>query len=184
MIACILLGCSSHCAKSVRARVLLSMVSHWTVTRSLLLCFNWRLVSDVRGRPHCTPPAGHDIAGPGIHLDLPKTLASGKAGFWTLKQRCGAWLPPDWETGRCWKVGWLRCNGRTRTVSLRSIRGLLWSGSQMMSLLHLPCRWLSQQQVTVRPRYIIAFRANATVWVGLHERAMYLIRFSPVTNET
>ena len=31
----------------------------------------WRLVSDIRRGPRCTARAGHDIAGPGLHMDLP-----------------------------------------------------------------------------------------------------------------
>ena len=43
----------------------------------------WRLVSDIlrRGGPRSTPPAGHDIAGPGLHLDLPNAHISLMAMF-------------------------------------------------------------------------------------------------------
>ena len=42
----------------------------------------WRLVSDIlRGPPRRTPPAGHDIAGPGLHLDLPNAHISLTAMF-------------------------------------------------------------------------------------------------------
>ena len=41
----------------------------------------WRLVSDIRRGPRSTPPAGHDIAGQGLHLDLPNAHVSLTALF-------------------------------------------------------------------------------------------------------
>ena len=41
----------------------------------------WRLVSDVRRGSRRSSPARHDIAGPGLHLDLPKAHVSSTAGF-------------------------------------------------------------------------------------------------------
>ena len=41
----------------------------------------WRLVSDVRRGSRRSSPARHDIAGPGLHLDLPKAHVRNTAGF-------------------------------------------------------------------------------------------------------
>ena len=35
------------------------------------MCVTWWLVSDILWRARRSPPAGHDIAGPGLHMDLP-----------------------------------------------------------------------------------------------------------------
>ena len=41
----------------------------------------WRLVSDVRRGSRRSSPAGHDIAGPGLHLDLPNAHVRSTAVF-------------------------------------------------------------------------------------------------------
>ena len=41
----------------------------------------WRLVSDVRRGSRRSTPARHDIAGPGLHLDLPNAHISLTAMF-------------------------------------------------------------------------------------------------------
>ena len=41
----------------------------------------WRLVSDFLRGSRRASPAGHDIAGPGLHLDLQKAHVCSMAGF-------------------------------------------------------------------------------------------------------
>ncbi len=102
----------------------------------------WRLVSDVRCRPRRAPPTCHDIAGLGLHLDLLKALASGKAGFWRGD------VAPDCHPIEKKTAAGQWCSAHTRSWSLHSIQVHLWQG-QELSLLHLPCQWIPQQQVTV-----------------------------------
>ena len=77
----------------------------------LCVTVTWWLVSDIRWRARCSPPAGHDIAGPGLHMDLPIAQVRSTAVF-----RCGNVAPvrsPIEEqaaAGQWPGPGRLRCN--------------------------------------------------------------------------
>ncbi len=45
------------------------------------LCVTWWLVSDIRWRARSSPLTGHDIAGPGLHVDLLIAQVRRKAVF-------------------------------------------------------------------------------------------------------
>jgi hypothetical protein len=70
-----------HCTASVNTLVLPFSLT-WSIYMcvfSLLLRVTWRLVSDVRRGTRGASSAGHDIAGPGLHLNLPIAQVRGTA---------------------------------------------------------------------------------------------------------
>ncbi len=61
-----------HCTASVNTSVLLFPLTRLIHIRlsALLFCVTWRLVSDVGCWTHGAARAGHDVAGPGLHLEV------------------------------------------------------------------------------------------------------------------
>ena len=77
-----------HCTASVNTSVLLFSFIETIYIRfsSLLLRVTWRLVSDVRRGTRGAARAGHDVAGPGLDLNLPiaqvRCTACFEAAMW------------------------------------------------------------------------------------------------------
>jgi hypothetical protein len=81
-----------HCTASVNTSVLHSSLALTgpgiiyiyisTSMCSFLSRVTWRLVSDVRRGTRCAVRAGHDVAGPGLHLEVRS---------WSWPQRASDW---------------------------------------------------------------------------------------------